>query len=152
MMRVAKFWSFGVCRLSTIMGLDGNQLLVLEKKYIWKNQQRVFFQKSWLRCGGRWRLNPVPSIELVATSSADYYWVAGPWFLERAIACWVFFFFFLFDFRVSCPFRNNLQLRFSATATHLVSVTMSLANASKNWDLTCPLVGTSAPEIWRFIL
>lgn len=31
MMRVAKFWSFGVCRLSNIMGLDGNQLLVLEK-------------------------------------------------------------------------------------------------------------------------
>lgn len=63
-----------------------------------------------------------------------------------------FFLFFLFDFRVSCPFRSNLRLRFSATVTRLLSVTMSLANASKNWDLTCPLVGTSAPEIWRFIL
>lgn len=42
MMRVAKFWSFGVCRLSNIMGLDGNQLLVLKKIHLKKSTACLF--------------------------------------------------------------------------------------------------------------
>lgn len=108
MMRVAKFWSFGVCRLSDIIGLDGNQLLVLEKKmHLKKNQQRVFFPEIMTQM---WRTLTLKSRH---ERRAGRNKLCGLFLSSRAVIsgkshCLLsFVFFFLFDFRVSCPFRNN---------------------------------------------